>query len=405
MRHPVSLAAYLTLARRKPQTALTFPEDRPPGEAVWIHAGLPDRLHVLINLAERLLAHRPGVHVVITAAELPDDIDLPGSFVFQKITEDSFRNAMAFLTHWRPGLLLWSGGHLMPAYLIACREMDVTMVLMDASESGFQSSRFAIQRSLVSVILKYFPYIFAESGNAAKVLLGLGVPNSALSVTGPMREGAQPPACRHSDLEDLMSALAGRPVWLAAGVAPDEVDLIAQTHRQVARFTPRILLILMPDRESHAAQIARAIETHGFRQMQWSTGDLPGENTQVLLVDELSDPGLWYRVAPVTLLGSSLTPSGRGMSPHAPAALGSAIVHGPHVADHLDAYTRLDDAGGARLVRVPSSLPGTLTHLLSADKAAAMANAAWQVVTEGAEVTDRIIDIIQDTLDQAGVSA
>ena len=39
---------------------------------------------------------------------------------------------------------------------------------------------------------------------------------------------------------------------------------------------------------------------------------------------------------------------------------------------------------------------------MAPDKAAAMAHAAWDVTTAGAEVGNRVIDLIRDGLDKAG---
>ena len=38
------------------------------------------------------------------------------------------------------------------------------------------------------------------------------------------------------------------------------------------------------------------------------------------------------------------------------------------------------------------------------DQAAAMAHTAWEVATAGAEVTDRVMELIQDTLDLRAAS-
>jgi 3-deoxy-D-manno-octulosonic-acid transferase len=113
--------------------------------------------------------------------------------------------------------------------------------------------------------------------------------------------------------------------------------------------------------------------------------------------------GLWYRVAPISLVGGSLQPIG-GHNPFEPAALGSAILHGPYVTNFVDIYQRLSEAGAARLVTGPDTLAEAVHELMNPDKAAAMAHAAWEVVSQGAEVTDRALDAIFDRLD-AGPAA
>jgi 3-deoxy-D-manno-octulosonic-acid transferase len=113
--------------------------------------------------------------------------------------------------------------------------------------------------------------------------------------------------------------------------------------------------------------------------------------------------GLWYRVAPISLVGGSLQPIG-GHNPFEPAALGSAILHGPYVTNFVDIYQRLSEAGAARLVTGPDTLSEAVHELMNPDKAASMAHAAWEVVSQGAEVTDHALDAIFDRLD-AGPAA
>jgi 3-deoxy-D-manno-octulosonic-acid transferase len=100
-------------------------------------------------------------------------------------------------------------------------------------------------------------------------------------------------------------------------------------------------------------------------------------------------------------MGSSLRPGMGGSDPNEPAAHGSAIVYGPNVGRYLPSYTRYAEAGAARIVRDADTLSAALSRLIAADQAAAMAHAAWDVASVGAEVTDHILDLVQDTLDTA----
>jgi hypothetical protein len=103
-------------------------------------------------------------------------------------------------------------------------------------------------------------------------------------------------------------------------------------------------------------------------------------------------------------VGGSLQPIG-GHNPFEPAALGSAILHGPYVTNFVDIYQRLTEAGAARLVTGPDTLAEAVHELMNPDKAAAMAHAAWEVVSQGAEVTDRALDAIFDRLDAGPAAA
>jgi 3-deoxy-D-manno-octulosonic-acid transferase len=71
---------------------------------------------------------------------------------------------------------------------------------------------------------------------------------------------------------------------------------------------------------------------------------------------------------------------------------------------YLASYARLANAGAARLVRDADTMAAALTLLTAPDQTAAMAHAAWEVSTAGAEVTDRVLELITDTLDLKAAS-
>jgi 3-deoxy-D-manno-octulosonic-acid transferase len=146
--------------------------------------------------------------------------------------------------------------------------------------------------------------------------------------------------------------------------------------------------------------LAETLRAQGWHVALRSKDDPITEDVQVVVVDVCGELGLWYRLAPITFVGSSLVPGFGGQDPFAPAALGSALLYGPNVGNYLDSYSRLVNAGGARIVKDASSLAQGLQLLLAPDKAAAQAHAAWEVASRGAEVTDKVLEILQEQLDE-----
>jgi 3-deoxy-D-manno-octulosonic-acid transferase len=78
------------------------------------------------------------------------------------------------------------------------------------------------------------------------------------------------------------------------------------------------------------------------------------------------------------------------------AALGSALLHGPRVGDYGPVFDRLGAARAARGVSGVTDLGEALADLLSPDRAARLAQAAWAVASDGADVTDRVVTLLRD---------
>ena len=378
--------------------------DRPPrpkGPLIWAHAAETDNIPALVQLAARAKAHRPGLHLLITVTNpymQPDN--LPDYAILDVIPKDQMSECQAFLAHWRPDICIWHTGHLRPTLLSTARQDRIPMILVDAAEDALQDSRMPWARRSERAALLGFQKIFAQSANTGRRLARMGVPPDQISVTGSLQEGGAALGYNESDHEHLSEVLVTRPVWLAAMIQPDEFPIVAEAHRQAIRAAHRLMMILVPDRPEHGDGMVASLDDQGLRYVRWSEGGVPGETTQVLVADTHGEMGLWYRLAPVTFMGSSLTAGHGGRDPYEPAALGSAILYGPNVSHHAGAYARFSRAGAARPVRDAATLSAGVLRMNAPDQAAAMAQAAWEVATEGAEVTDKVLETVEEILDR-----
>lgn len=400
MARSLSLAAYLAYARRATQAAPQPAHPRPEGQLIWAHAVDAARADALVGLAERLISQRSGLHVLLTTAPDNTPANQGGqSVIWQQLPADTIAASDAFLGHWTPDLCVWTGGDLQPALLSRADAKGVPLYLIDADEKLLTRTSWRWFPDLPRSLLKRFSSIMANSKSTAQFLHRAGVGDVEITVTGPFVEGAIALPHNESDREELAGLLRGRPVWLAAMLQPGEIPAVLRAHRAACRLSHRAMLIIVPDAAAPADSFRDALDSQEWRYATWSEGELPEETTQILLADTTGEMGLWYRVAPITFMGNSLVEGGSGCDPNEPAAHGSAILYGPHVARYKNSYARYAEFGGARIVRDADTLAGALQRLLPPDKTASMAHAAWDVASRGADVTDQIADLIHEKLD------
>jgi len=402
MRRSISLAAYLAYARGSSQDIARPDIARPKGELIWAYAVDPQHIDALQQLAERLAAQRPGLSMLLTTPDDAVEQTRSKNVLRQRLPTDTTANAKAFLDHWKPDICLWTGGNLQPAFITVADDQEVPLYLVDATETLLDQSAWRWFPDLPRALLDRFALILARSATTVRFLNRIGVKDTEISVTGPFQEGAIALGYNESDREDLASLLRGRPVWLGAMIQPTELDTMMDAHRRVSRLAHRSLLVIVPDDPAEGLRFKARLRAQGWRVAVWSEGAMPEETTQVLLADTFGELGLWYRLAPITFMGSSLESGQWGRDPNEPAAHGSAILYGPNVRRYLSSYSRFAEAGGARIVRDSETLAGAVQRLIAPDQSAAMAHAAWDVASQGSEVTDKIMDLVQDTLDVMG---
>ena len=90
----------------------------------------------------------------------------------------------------------------------------------------------------------------------------------------------------------------------------------------------------------------------GLKVARRSRGEPVSSDTDILLGDTIGEMGLYLRLTEIAFVGRSLTAEG-GQNPIEPAMLNTAVLAGLNVKNFREAYRRLIDSGGAKLVKRP----------------------------------------------------
>lgn len=405
----LGLSAYRALVRRSDMRQPDLSIPRPQGELLWIHCGNADDFIAVLDLARHQIANRADLAVLITLGDPPRQpvIEMAApqeNLLLSVLPGEHMQSIAGFLDHWRPDCCLWTYGNLQPNLILAASDRKIPLILVDADEGGFDKPRDRWLPDVTRALLPRFAKVLARSAAAARRLAQLGLEKDHIEITEQLSAGSRALPCNDTDLTDLAAACVGRPIWFANGVHAGELQTVLAAHRHALRLSHRLLLVMRPAGDLTAPEAAEGARKQDFRVLDWDEGAYPDENTQVLITQDIVDVGLFYRMAPVSFLGGSLVAGQLGCDPLEAAALGSAVLYGPRVGQYLQSYSRLANAGAARIINDSAALGNAVTRLVAPDQAALMAHAGWDVISAGAELTDKITDLIQDALDaQAGL--
>ncbi|MEM7731848.1 MAG: glycosyltransferase N-terminal domain-containing protein [Pseudomonadota bacterium] len=379
---------------------------RSEGELVWCHAADAAHIGIAHRLAEKLKQDRPGMQLLVT---LPEGVDAPDrrhDYVFYAhLPNESVGATRSFLENWRPDVCVWTAGDVRPFLLSQASKEDIPLYLVDAMDKRLTGLGWRWLPNGQRAAFKLFDAIMARDKATEHLLRHrMGVAADHVSVGGPLWQGSRPMRCNEDERDELGRLLLGRPVWLGAHLVQEEIATILAAHLDIMRLSHRMVLILSLSKLSDAPFAKQALEDAGLRYVDWTAGEVPNETTQVILSDDPGDLGLWYRLAPISFMGSSLNQGTYGSDPNEPAAHGSAILYGPNVRSYLETYSRFAEVGAARIVRDASTLAAAVQRIIPPDQSAAMAHAAWDVATQSAAVMDRVVEMIQDALDRRKAS-
>lgn len=365
---------------------------RPAGTLVWFHGASVGETLSALPLIDALRAQPAPPAILVTSgtassAEIMAK-RLPAGALHQFAPLDSAAALRRFHAHWRPDLLVLIESEIWPR-MIATAPCPV--VLLNARLSARALSRWHKLGASARWLLSRLALIVTQTPDTAESLRALGVPADRIRAGANLKAAATPPAADPATLAALQTTLGTRPRWLAASTHSGEETLILDAHRTLLQTVPDLCLILAPRHPERADRIAGLIADAGLTSTRRSAGE--GPTAQVYLADTLGEMGLWYRLAPLTFVGGSLTPNG-GHNPWEAAPLGTALLTGPHLTNCADDWQMLADARGAYTGLRPDQLSHVLQDMLADPQIGRdMAdNAAARV----ADQTDDIARILAD---------
>ncbi|MGC2854874.1 3-deoxy-D-manno-octulosonic acid transferase [Novispirillum sp. DQ9] len=386
--------------QRLPERRGTPGLPRPDGPLVWVHGASVGEALSVLPLIERLLADRPGLHVLlttgtVTSAALMAD-RLPPRALHQFVPVDRPAWVRRFLDHWRPDLALWMESEFWPNLVLETQKRGVPTVLINGrvSERSFR----AWQRlpSLIAKLLRDFTLVLGQTEGDRARLEALGAPHTAF--VGNIKFSAPPLPAADDALAALRAAVGGRPLWLAASTHAGEEAIAWQVHRRAAVPHHGLLTVVVPRHPERGPAVAVELEAAGARVVRRSSGRLPDAATDVYVADTMGEMGLFYRLARVVFVGKSLC-GGGGQNPLEPARLGCAVLLGPRTANFADIAGRMTAAGAARPVADAGELAEAVSALL-ADAAArdALGRAAEAFAGAEAGALERVLERLEPLL-------
>ncbi len=347
---------------------------------------------VLSLCKELAFLREEPVHCLVTTESDTAMVPSVARAVFHQLTPVETQGSIArFLDHWRPDVGIVLG------------EVDASKLIMGAAERDVPLIYVARERGVPRRVASHMDVmkkcLVGSAAEARWLRPGLKQDVDVVEITGPLKDTVHALGCNEAECDRLAKILGGRPVWLAYGVELSEVDRIEVAHRRAFRAAHRMLLILVPADPVEAPVMRQAFEAAGWQTGLRSERAEPGDAFQVYIADTEGESGLWYRLAPTSFVGGTFFADGEASDPFDPAALGSAVLHGPNLGDMAPRFRRLAEAGGALLVKDGLELGEAVQSLLAPDKAAALAQAGWSITTESAGVVERLVELMDLALE------
>jgi 3-deoxy-D-manno-octulosonic-acid transferase len=360
-----------------------YGQARPAGTLIWLHAASIGESGVALTLIEGLAARRPDLSFLIstgtrTSAELVARRAPPRTtHIYAPL--DRIDIVHRFFDHWRPDLGVFVESEVWPNLILEAQTRRVPLVLANARMSPKSLRQWQSMPAAAHRLLNAFSFVSAADARTSEILTALrGAPVPTL---GNLKLAAPAPRADTQKRAEIAGAIGARPVWLVASTHGGEEEIALDTHELLRRETPNALMILVPRHPERGGQVAGLASGAPRRSLGATIGDAP-----VYVADTLGELGVFYELAPVSLVAGSLLPHLKGHNPVEPAKIGSAIVTGPYVESFQDLFDALVAAGGAVKAATPEEIAREVARLWRDDAARArQLEAARKITAQGAD--------------------
>ena len=351
--------------------------EKPKGKTVLVHTSADAQI-ASEQVQRRLKRLRPDVNLLQIG---PQNLSDPSR---------NLAAATAMITTLAPSALLLLGTDLPPALITSAQRQNVPIILGEARFSEGDTA-WSLRGAMRREVLRDMRAILTTDVASHGIALRMGANPANLIMTGPVAEIREPLSHVEEERTLIARMMNGRHAWFAASVPENEEQAVLEAHHAAMRQSHRSLLFLAPRDPARIDALAQEIEDTGLIVANRTLDEDPTDEVQVMITDGPTEMGLWYRLAPVTYLGGTLFGDNAGTHhPFEPAALGSAIVHGPATIDDQAEWLQLRGANASRQVADATELATTIAELTQPEQIASLASNAWIVSTGGAEVVNHI---------------
>lgn len=372
---------------------------------VWLHAVSVGEVNAAAPLVNALRQRRPDIRWVITT------ITPTGSQRVRSLWGDAVDHVYLpydvagsvgrFLEHFRPSIALILETELWPNMLFGCRDRGIPVYILNARLSARSLRGYRLLSALIGRALRTVTCVAAQSAEDAERFIQLGARAEQVRALGNLKFEIKPPDPQAVVEQFRRGVPASRPVWIAASTHEGEEAEVLQIHRRLRRQFPDLLLLWAPRHPERFPKVEALARDQGEGVATRQREQWPDAATSIFVIDTLGELMTFFACAQVAFVGGSLQAIG-GHNLLEPAAMGTAVVTGPHLHNFAEISRRMDEAGAVSICADAAAVEARVAELLAQPAVRAqMVDAGFELVARGRGALERTLALVEPRLPPA----
>ena len=377
---------------------------KPTQDGIVIHAASVGEVIAATPLVKRIQKEYPNLPITFTT------VTPTGSERVKAAFGDSVTHCYLpydlpcvinrFIDFIQPKVFIVIETELWPNLIDCLAHRNIPFIVANARLSARSARRYGKVKQHLQRMFSQISLIAPQDSISGKRYLELGYEKDRLQLTGNIKYDLVVSDELLKDITILHESWAkDRQIWIAASTHEGEEELILQAHHLLLKKHLNLLLLLVPRHPERFNPVADLIEKANFNFIRRSTGDIPSENTQVILGDTMGELMLMYGISDIAFVGGSLVKHG-GHNPLEPLAFKLPVVSGKHTFNFPEVFTSLLEVQGVLQINsTEKALAEIIDKLLNSKEARQrLGNAGYEVLIENRGALQRLLDLLHPYL-------
>ncbi|MFN2512015.1 MAG: 3-deoxy-D-manno-octulosonic acid transferase [Pyrinomonadaceae bacterium] len=381
---------------------------------VWIHCVSVGESQAARPLVRGIRQRFPNHVLVISTTTLT------GQHLARELFKNEASKVFYFPFDWRwsvrralksinPSAVLIMETELWPGFLLEAHRQQIPVAIVNGRISHQSFRRYKWISGFVSRVLECLNLGIMQTEADAERICSLGLPASKVFVSGNLKfdAGAMPSSnTLAGELQKRFNLADETPLILAASThAPEERVMLEAFQRLKNSSSQKIRLLLAPRHPERFADVASLLDDSGLTWTRRSNPSIASDQTcDAILLDTIGELPAIYSLAAVVFVGGSIANNG-GHNILEPAAVGAAIVTGPHTHNFDGIVTVF--AKNQAIIQLPalsvgqadSALGNVFSELLTdKQRRRELGQRAKHLVAQNQGATKRTIDLLDSLL-------
>lgn len=310
-----------------------------------------------------------------------------------------------FLEKIKPKVVLIFETEVWPSMISSCYENKVDAILINARMSEKSKLRYERFSCFSRQIFNKLTLVIAQSPNDASRLQSLGVNNISildsikLDVTLNEEIISASKKLRLNWQGSYDQKNIARKILLAASTHDGEEAVVLKAYRDIKKYYPKTLLLLVPRHSERFDQVERLCVKEGFTIVKRSADETVSNQTDIVLVDTMGELLMLLGVSDVVVMGGTFIDHG-GHNLLEPAIWGVPIVSGRSYYNFSGVAQDLINVEALAPVDTPEELSLQIKMLLENDQLRIQKGSAAKQYIQGRQGSlKKLLSMLEPYLD------